>query len=110
MTIPGFTAGRSLYQTTNHYTGSNRGPASAAVVSPALPGCASCNYIFNSCYDCMDGGGTFHSCPTCKLISRCLGACDSRPIPNPGGQMDLLTLAECQASCGGNPVCIDAFC
>ncbi len=110
MTIPGFTAGRSLYQITNHYMGSNSGPTSDAIVSPALPGCSSCNYIFNSCYDCMDGGGTFHSCPTCKLISRCLGACDSRPIPNPGGQMDLLTLAECQQTCGRDPVCMDAFC
>jgi hypothetical protein len=110
MMMPGFTAERSLYRTACHYAGTSSGADSRNAVSPALPGCSSCNYIFNSCYDCMDGGGTFGSCPTCKLISRCLNACDFRPAAGPGGQMDLLNLIECQQECDHNPACIDAFC
>jgi hypothetical protein len=110
MTLPGYTADISLYQTTNRYVGGMAGPVSDLAVSPALPGCASCNWAFDKCFDCLDKGGKFKNCPACRVISHCAGACDSRPSGNPDTQNDWLNQAQCQSACGGDPVCVETFC
>ena len=52
MSIPGYTADRSLYRAMNRYVGSTFSPASKVTVSPALATCASCDAAYNRCLAC----------------------------------------------------------
>lgn len=73
MNVPKFTADLSLYNKSgNRFIAALVNLKIASIVIPALPSCGNCAYIEDACYDCLDGGGSWQTCPTCRLVKWCV--------------------------------------
>lgn len=74
MKMPGFCAENALYQPTRIYAGASASLTSSGVV-PALPSCSTCNWAWDHCEACLDQGHPVRSCPWCRILPHCSGAC-----------------------------------
>jgi hypothetical protein len=81
MTIPGFTAERSLLPARGHYRSGQAIAALAAVVVPAIPRCENCLGILRRCN--LTGGKPRATCEACAK-----GYCDSTEEPGPNCRYD----------------------
>jgi hypothetical protein len=78
MSMPGFTADRSLQAARGYYRGSTRGGTHSRGIVPAIPNCANCDAILDRCMD--NGNRPRALCRACAF-----GDCFSGE-ENPGGQ------------------------
>lgn len=84
MNLPEFTAEATLYQTPHTYRGVLANPQGPALIVPALPTCANCEWACDRCFDCVEAGGSFSRCRTCSVCNYCAGrSCSGGGI---GGQ------------------------
>lgn len=70
MNIPGFSAESSLSPKKYYRSGTTDHLINGAVV-PALPGPRTCEYAADACEACIEAGGSYYSCPTCRLLRWC---------------------------------------
>jgi len=77
MTMPGFTADRSLQAARGRYRGARRSAVGSAAVIPAIPRCENCEALLEYC--ATHGGRPRAACTACAF-----GICDSS-VENPGG-------------------------
>jgi hypothetical protein len=76
MSIPRFTAEASLYRTERHYSMVRANTTFTAQVVPAAPCCSpSCDHAIDLCEDCLDAGGSFTTCPWCRIANGICGVC-----------------------------------
>jgi hypothetical protein len=113
MSIPGFTAVRSMNGATDRPVLNWRSePARAAVVA-ALPSCSQCDSICDLCFDCIDSGGTFGSCRSCGVCSYCAPRSCGGGGGGGGGGSCHLRCGEARADCyrtgTGTTVCENQF-
>src|SRR5687768_12198568 len=90
MSVPGFTAVRSLHGSTNRFVLDWRGAPAGAAVVPALPSCGQCEAICFDCFDCIASGGTRGSCRSCRVCNYCgPRSCGGSGLDGGGGSCDL---------------------
>jgi len=78
MSIPGFSAEVSVYNSNGHYRSARHSPGSAGQeIVPAIPACRNCDYILDNCE--KHGWRPRALCAACAF-----GNCyEDPPMPNP---------------------------
>ena len=106
MSIPGFTAERSLSGATVTYKSLLRSnPTNSRQLIPALPveGGMGCLALANSCLNCLHlPNSTWQTCLACQGVPNCY------PKGVPG--LPVNPDPWCVVPCGGNRYCMEHFC